>query len=73
MGIDFGKLGDVAEEINKSVDVKKVASETVSNGKVDLKKGIEAVKNEITAEEAANIANKAKDLFTKKPEEKKEN
>lgn len=71
MGIDFTKLGDVAEEINKSVDVKKVASETVSNGKVDLKKGIEAIKNEITAEEASNIAAKAKDLFTKQPEEKK--
>ena len=61
--IDTDKLGDVAKEVTKAVDVSKVAKAATKDGKIDLKGAAEAVSKEVTKEEASSIANAAKKLI----------
>lgn len=63
MALDMNKVKDLANEVTKDIDVKKVAAASTANGKVDVKKAADAVKSELTAEEAKNIAAKAKNLL----------
>lgn len=61
--INTDRLGDVVKEVEKSVDVKKIAGAATEGGKLNIGGAVEAIKKEITADEAKNIADKAKDLI----------
>ena len=58
--LDAGKLQDVANEVQKAVDVDKVVKSATKDGKLDIKGAVETVSKEVSADEAKSIANAAK-------------
>ena len=61
--IDMDQVGNVVNEVQKAVDVDKVKDAAIKDGKLDVKGAATAISQEISQDEAANIADAAKKLI----------